>query len=336
MKKSSLQKPTLRSNVAPLDIKTDCFVCGRDGKGHYGDMLSRANKKSEKIWKDVLSAATERKDEIVLDRLHINAEVKTKVLLYHIKSCYQLYINKRNINAALAKTVVPDFPDDKRDETSQGEVATYDQCAAALCREISNPLLDNEEVLRLDDVRNRYIELLTEGGINAEVAQSTSNSLVKSKLTNTFGDQITFFHRNGRSDFFCSVGISIERFKEQTEALVPSSSFQEPPVCDDDQIIREAVRIIRAEIQKIPETTEYPNPDEVSVDDSEAMLPTKLANMIQLLVDAPWTTKPLHQTMYPSYQMKLPDAGTLQYLSQFCIAREESVLRWYCHLFNSA
>ena len=284
-----VSRPFLRSETSPLITTKHCFVCGEEARGRNEtqDELISSCKKPEKIWDDVLSAAYQRKDRSVIDRLSINACQRGKVLCYHKLSCYQLYINPRNIQAARNKSDGP---------SGEDTLSIHHKVGATLATQLYHRLFFKKEVLLLTEARQKYVQLLIEAGLDTEVANNVRSSLVKSKLIEAFGNQVVFFHRTGQAAIFCSVDVTVGYLKDHNFATDADEAENDHDGCPstepDDLILLKAASILRKEIEQVPETKEYPCSNEITLDHSEELLPKKLVKMIQLLVDGKAVTSP--------------------------------------------
>lgn len=270
--------------LASFDWLTQCFLCGEKENLKKGNKFSIVSQdKSENIRTKVLRAAAARKDETI-ENLVGNAAISN---LYHNNAryhfrCYRDYTNEKNITTILNES--------KRPTTAE----IYDDIA-------KNVVLNNKdkfesgEIVFLPQLCEDFIQGVVERGVKSqEEAKNIKSSFIKSKLMKVTDIELQFHSYHGKPDIVVSSKFPLvllvhKLFENQNKSrndYVKNTNDK----CNKDSnnecvIIHQAAALIRREIDKIPKTTDYFLPNEITLDYSKKFVPDVLQKLISWVLD---------------------------------------------------
>ena len=255
-----------------------CFICGEPENLKKNKPLSRVNMRPLEVRQKVLTAARERNDDQMVQRLLFVEDLFAKNAQYH-RACYQIYRTKRNIDAHKRKLV------------ASIEASSHEK-AATVAYESFREKFENGAVVLLPDICKEYRESLVSLGIDPEVASQTRSFFIKEKLNLLFGKEISFYTQRGMPDMVCSNSLTVGAMMAKVRAIRKSyenteyvKSSVDSDFSNEDEILHNAVRILRSKIDTIPATVEYPATNGVDLEVSETFVPNSLKKVLQWLFD---------------------------------------------------
>ena len=157
--------------------------------------------------------------------------------------------------------------------------------------ELFREQLEEGSAVLLPEMCKQYRETLVSLGIDPDIASHTRSFFIKEKLKSLFGKEISFYSLRGMPDVVCSNSLTVGTMMTKVNAIINSyqnMEYESPINIDfsnEDEILHNAVHILRSEIDRIPATANYPATNGVDLELSEAFVPSSLKKVSQWLFD---------------------------------------------------
>lgn len=273
----SKPKRLSREETSTFSWDVHCFICGEEENLKKNKPLTKVNMCPSEVRQKVLNAALERKDDPVVQRLLNVEDLFAKNAKYH-RVCYQTYLAKRNVGAHKRKLV------------AKIEFSAHNK-AATVAYELFREQFEEGSVVLLPDICKQYRETLVSLGIDPDVASQTRSFFIKEKLNTLFGKEISFYSQRGMPDVVWSNSLTVGTLMKKVHAIIKSYQnleYESPIDIDfsnEDEILHNAVHILRSEIDRIPATADYPATNGVDLEVSEAFVPSSMKKVLQWLFD---------------------------------------------------
>ena len=181
-----LQQPLTCSLISTTDTNK-CMICQTE----KNDPKDRRRKErlticqTETAGKTLIQAAMTRGDQRIV--LAMNGEDPVALKVSYHRSCYRIYTSPRNLQSVTSDN----------NENRESERQLYDEAFQELKKELEPELFERMDVLRMSDLRLRFVQILFELGIDNPGYRTEK---LKTRLRNAFSDKKSFWHPRHRSE----------------------------------------------------------------------------------------------------------------------------------------
>lgn len=131
---------------------------------------------------------------------------------------------------------------------------------------------------------NKYREILVQEGLDPEQAQLCRTTFIRNKFCDKYKNKVTFHSQTGNlPGIMCANTMSVGQLYRQIQlyesakddANVTADLFQ-TRTCPDLHTLRNTAHVLVSEVNNLVPSNEYPFQTEVSLESSDAFVPSKL------------------------------------------------------------
>ena len=179
------EKSKLRTSLLPTTSMEGCLICQKSKRIPKSKSLEKlSNCETFQAGATLLNAAKVRKDQRVIVAIEHQDVVAIEVK--HHRSCYASYTSQKTLDAIL-----------KSDKTeSRKQRSEYDIVLEKLAVYITENVVSKMEIVTMKVLRERYLELLEELGIENKEYRTKK---LKTKMAKKFGSLLHFWHPSNRA-----------------------------------------------------------------------------------------------------------------------------------------